>query len=144
MMRIEGRRGATDQNGVRDESLQGGGRLEDVVHRRIGVFEIHGHGNSLYLVSDLIRGSAESGRLAGSPSCPDDADLVGRGSGRSARTAADLRPGPGRSGAARLALTHPGVPVIPIGMWGPRPGRRHLWHRHTVRLVVGEPVDLTA
>ena len=59
-------------------------------------------------------------------------------------SAADLRPGPGKSGAARLALTHPGVPVIPIGMWGPRPGRRHLWHRHTVRLVVGEPVDLTA
>ncbi|HEY4992543.1 MAG TPA: lysophospholipid acyltransferase family protein, partial [Nakamurella sp.] len=59
-------------------------------------------------------------------------------------SAADLRPGPGKSGAARLALAHPGVPVIPIGMWGPRPGRRHIWHRHTVRLVVGEPVDLTA
>lgn len=59
-------------------------------------------------------------------------------------TAPDLRPGPGRTGAARLALAHPDVPVIPVGMWGPRPGGRHLWHRHTVRLVVGEPLDLTA
>ena len=59
-------------------------------------------------------------------------------------SAPDLRPGPGKTGAARLALAHPGTPVIPVGMWGPRPGRRHLWHRHTVRLVVGEPVDLTA
>jgi len=57
-------------------------------------------------------------------------------------SAADLRPGPGKTGAARLALTHPGVPVIPVGLWGPRPGVKHLWHRHTVRLVVGEPVDL--
>jgi 1-acyl-sn-glycerol-3-phosphate acyltransferase len=55
----------------------------------------------------------------------------------------DLRPGPGRTGAARLALAHPEAPVIPVGMWGPRPGRRHLWHRHTVQLIVGEPVDLT-
>lgn len=55
----------------------------------------------------------------------------------------DLRPGPGKTGAARLALTHPGVPVIPVGMWGPRPGLKHIWHRHTVRLVVGEPLDLT-
>ena len=58
-------------------------------------------------------------------------------------TAPDLRPGPGRTGAARLALAHPGVPVIPVGMWGPRPGARHLWHRHTVRLVVGAPLDLS-
>ncbi len=55
----------------------------------------------------------------------------------------DLRPGPGRTGAARLALAHQEVPVITVGMWGPRPGRRHLWHRHTVQLIVGEPVDLT-
>ena len=58
-------------------------------------------------------------------------------------TAPDLRPGPGRTGAARLALAHPEVPVIPVGMWGPRPGGRHLWHRHTVRLVVGAPLDLS-
>ncbi len=58
-------------------------------------------------------------------------------------SAPDLRPGPGRTGAARLALAYPDVPLIPVGMWGPRPGRRHIWHRHTVRLVVGGPVDLT-
>ena len=56
---------------------------------------------------------------------------------------ADLRPGPGKSGAARLALAHPAVPVIPVGMWGPRPGVKHIWHRHTVRMLVGEPVDLS-
>jgi 1-acyl-sn-glycerol-3-phosphate acyltransferase len=61
--------------------------------------------------------------------------------GRLTRTP-DLRPGPGRSGAARLALANPAVPLIPVGMWGPRPGRRHLFHRHRVTLVVGEPPDL--
>ncbi len=58
-------------------------------------------------------------------------------------TAPDLRPGPGRTGAARLALAHPRTALIPVGMWGARPGRRHLWHRHTVRLVVGQRIDLT-
>jgi 1-acyl-sn-glycerol-3-phosphate acyltransferase len=58
-------------------------------------------------------------------------------------SAPDLRPGPGKTGAARLALAHPGVPVVPVGMWGPKPGRKHIWHRHTVRLVVGAPIDLT-
>ncbi|MET0863893.1 MAG: lysophospholipid acyltransferase family protein [Nakamurella sp.] len=58
-------------------------------------------------------------------------------------TTADLRPGPGKTGAARLALARPGVPVIPVGMWGPRPGLKHIWHRHTVRLIVGEPIDLS-
>lgn len=55
----------------------------------------------------------------------------------------DLMPGPGKTGAARLALAHPEVPVVPVGMWGPRPGAKHIWHRHTVRLVVGEPIDLS-
>jgi len=55
----------------------------------------------------------------------------------------DLRPGPGKTGAARLALAHPDVPVIPVGMWGPRPGSKHLWRRAAVRMIVGEPVDLT-
>ena len=58
-------------------------------------------------------------------------------------TAPDLRPGPGRTGAARLALAYPGIPLIPVGMWGARPGRRHIWHRHAVRLVVGERIDLS-
>lgn len=56
----------------------------------------------------------------------------------------DLRPGPGRTGAARLALSHPQAPVVPVGMWGPRPGTKHLWHRHAVRMIVGEPLDLSA
>lgn len=55
----------------------------------------------------------------------------------------DLRPGPGKTGAARLALEHPEVPVIPVGMWGPRPGGRHIWHRHRAHLVVGERIDLS-
>lgn len=59
-------------------------------------------------------------------------------------TNADLRPGPGKTGAARLACAHPQVPVIPVGLCGPRTGVKHIWHRHTVRLVVGEPVDLSA
>lgn len=54
----------------------------------------------------------------------------------------DLRPGPGKTGAARLALQHPDVPVVPVGTWGPRPGARHIWHRHRARLSVGAPVDL--
>jgi hypothetical protein len=28
-------------------------------------------------------------------------------------------------------------------MWGARPGRRHLLHRHRVTLVVGEPIDVS-
>jgi 1-acyl-sn-glycerol-3-phosphate acyltransferase len=56
----------------------------------------------------------------------------------------DLRPGPAKTGAARLALAHPDAPVIPVGLWGPRPGSKQLWRRHAVRLVVGEPVDLSA
>jgi 1-acyl-sn-glycerol-3-phosphate acyltransferase len=56
----------------------------------------------------------------------------------------DLRPGPGKTGAARLALSRPDVPVVPVGMWGPRPGTKHLWHRHVVRMIVGERLDLSA
>ena len=55
----------------------------------------------------------------------------------------DQMPGPARTGAARLALRHPGAPVIPIGTWGPKQGTEHIWHRHTACLSVGLPVDLT-
>ena len=55
----------------------------------------------------------------------------------------DLRPGPGRTGAARLALSRPDVPVVPVGMWGPRPGTKHAWLRHAVQMIVGEPLDLS-
>lgn len=55
----------------------------------------------------------------------------------------DLRPGPGKTGAARLALALPDVPVIPVGMWGPRPGTKNLWRRNAVTMIVGEPLDLS-
>lgn len=54
----------------------------------------------------------------------------------------------GRTGAVRLAL-ETGCPVIPIGQWGAQeimPGRKPGWPRlfprKTLRLVVGDPVDL--
>ncbi|WP_309081923.1 lysophospholipid acyltransferase family protein [Zhihengliuella sp.] len=60
----------------------------------------------------------------------------------------DLWPMRGRTGAARLALqTH--APVVPIAHWGaqevlPRYGKRlHVLPRKTVRVRVGDPVDLT-
>ena len=54
-----------------------------------------------------------------------------------------------RTGVARLALMS-GVPVVPVAQWGAQdildsyrsPGV-HLLPRHTVRLLAGEPVDLT-
>ena len=53
-----------------------------------------------------------------------------------------------RPGAARLAL-QTGVPVIPIGQWGAHevmPGKRasvpRLFPRHTMHVLVGDPVDL--
>lgn len=55
----------------------------------------------------------------------------------------DLRPGPGKTGAARLALSHPHVPVFPVGMWGPKPGNKHIFHRHDAHLIVGEQIDLS-
>lgn len=58
-------------------------------------------------------------------------------------TEPDKMPGPARTGAARLALRHPEAPVIPVGTWGPQQGHRHLWHRHTACLSVGDPVDLS-
>lgn len=61
----------------------------------------------------------------------------------------DLWPMKGRTGAARLAL-EAGIPVVPIAHWGahqvfPRYAKRfHLFPRSTSRVVVGEPVDLSA
>ncbi|GAA1340933.1 lysophospholipid acyltransferase family protein [Arthrobacter roseus] len=60
----------------------------------------------------------------------------------------DLWPMKGRTGAARLALLT-GAPIVPIAHWGaqdvfPRYAKRlHVWPRKTVRLVVGEPVDIS-
>lgn len=56
----------------------------------------------------------------------------------------DLLPDRGHTGVARLALERPEVPVIPVGQWGPRPGKRQILRRRRVRLVVGDPLDLTA
>ncbi len=60
----------------------------------------------------------------------------------------DLWPMTGKTGAARIAL-ETGCPVIPIGQWGaqellaPYAKRPDLFPRKTIRIKVGEPVDLS-
>lgn len=61
----------------------------------------------------------------------------------------DLWPMVPRTGAARLALTT-GVPVIPVASWGTHevmPGRRltlpRVFPRRRIRVIMGEPVDLS-
>jgi 1-acyl-sn-glycerol-3-phosphate acyltransferase len=55
----------------------------------------------------------------------------------------------GHTGAARLAL-QTGAPVVPMAQWGahevfPRYAKRfHVFPRKTARVLVGEPVDLSA
>ncbi|RNL53926.1 1-acyl-sn-glycerol-3-phosphate acyltransferase [Arthrobacter oryzae] len=61
----------------------------------------------------------------------------------------DLWPMRGHTGAARMALES-GIPLVPMAHWGahevfPRYAKRfHIFPRKTSRLVVGEPVDLSA
>ena len=61
----------------------------------------------------------------------------------------DLWPMKGHTGAARLAL-QTGAPVVPKAHWGahevfPRYAKRfHIFPRKTVRVLIGEPVDLSA
>lgn len=61
----------------------------------------------------------------------------------------DLWPMRGKTGAVRLAL-EADIPLIPVAHWGvqqilPRYGKLSLWPpRKRVRLVVGDPVDLSA
>ncbi|MFJ4207369.1 lysophospholipid acyltransferase family protein [Paenarthrobacter sp. NPDC089675] len=61
----------------------------------------------------------------------------------------DLWPMKGHTGAARLAL-QTGAPVVPMAHWGahevfPRYAKRfHIFPRKTVRVLVGDPVDLSA
>jgi 1-acyl-sn-glycerol-3-phosphate acyltransferase len=61
----------------------------------------------------------------------------------------DLWPMKGHTGAARLALEGD-IPVVPIAHWGahevfPRYGKSfHLFPRKRSRVVVGDPVDLSA
>ncbi|MDW4572881.1 lysophospholipid acyltransferase family protein [Microbacterium sp. M3] len=60
-----------------------------------------------------------------------------------------LWPMRGKTGAVRLALAG-GIPVIPMAHWGaqqvlPRYGKLKLWPlRRRVRVIVGDPVDLSA
>ena len=60
----------------------------------------------------------------------------------------DLWPMKARTGVARLALLS-GAPVIPVAQWGPQEILRYkarrpkLLPRHTMRLLVGPPVDLS-
>jgi 1-acyl-sn-glycerol-3-phosphate acyltransferase len=60
----------------------------------------------------------------------------------------DLWPMKGHTGAARLAI-QTGAPVVPIAHWGaqevfPRYAKRfHIFPRKTVRVLVGDPVDLS-
>ena len=61
----------------------------------------------------------------------------------------ELWPMRARTGVARLALLS-GVPVIPVAQWGPqeilpyRARRPKLLPRHTMKVVAGPPVDLSA
>ncbi|MBW9108320.1 1-acyl-sn-glycerol-3-phosphate acyltransferase [Microbacterium ureisolvens] len=61
----------------------------------------------------------------------------------------NLWPMRGKTGAVRLALAG-GIPVIPMAHWGsqqvlPRYGKLKLWPlRRRVRVIVGDPVDLSA
>jgi 1-acyl-sn-glycerol-3-phosphate acyltransferase len=61
----------------------------------------------------------------------------------------NLWPMRGKTGAVRLALAG-GIPVIPMAQWGaqqvlPRYGKLKLWPlRRRVRVIVGDPVDLSA
>lgn len=60
----------------------------------------------------------------------------------------ELWPMTGKTGAARIAL-QTGAPLLPMGMWGAQevmaPYRKQLrlFPRKTMRVVVGEPVDLS-
>jgi 1-acyl-sn-glycerol-3-phosphate acyltransferase len=53
----------------------------------------------------------------------------------------------GRTGIARIVLSCPDIPVVPIGQWGAQHRRRQPWRRrlrrHTSLACVGETLDLS-
>lgn len=125
-----------------------------IAHRRFPHFLAMQEAFGWPVVGPLLRAMGQIPVARGSASAADALDrateLLGRGAlvalypeGR-LTTEPDRMPGPARTGAARLALRHPEAPVIPVGTWGPQQGHRHLWHRHTACLSVGDPVDLSA
>lgn len=123
-------------------------------HRRFPHFLVMQEVFGWPAIGALARATGQIPVARGSASAADALDraseLLGRGAlvalypeGR-LTTEPDRMPGPARTGAARLALRHPEVPVIPVGTWGPQQGHSHIWHRHTACLSVGPAVDLSA
>ena len=61
----------------------------------------------------------------------------------------DFWPEAGKTGAARLALLRPAVPVIPVGQWGAQDSvdvyhrRYRLIGRKKVTVAAGAPLDMT-
>jgi 1-acyl-sn-glycerol-3-phosphate acyltransferase len=52
----------------------------------------------------------------------------------------------GKTGIARLVLSCPNIPVLPIGQWGAqqrRPGQKRTLTRRTSTVIVGKPMDLS-
>lgn len=99
---------------------------------RVGVTRESSASNPLGAASDLIR------RQAGVIVYPEGSLTRDPG----------LWPMRGKTGAVRLALDS-GMPLIPLAHWGtqelmPRYGKRiHPFPRKTVRIAVGEPLDLS-
>lgn len=108
-------------------------RVYGPVLRRAGQIPVHRGSRDLAALS-AAREALEAGTLAGIYPEGGVAEFPDQG----------VRPG--KSGAARLALST-GCPVIPIGIWGsqvrwPYPGFsfRRLWRRPTVALSYGAPI----
>jgi len=121
-------------------------------HRRFPHFLVMGSLFRLPVVGALARAMrqipVERGTPAAGTSLQQAADELSKGhlvvvypEGRLTREP-DLRPGPGKIGAARLALQFPDTPVLPVGQWGARPGLRSALARRRVDLLVGAPVEL--
>lgn len=92
----------------------------------------------------VARGSTEAARslIAAGKELQAGHVVVIYPEGRISR-APDQRPGTGHSGAARLALRFPDVPVLPVGQWGAGPGWRRAIRRQRVDVRIGPPVDLS-